>query len=488
MCAKQKLIDYYTSCPVQCRTGIYADSLDGTRLVYDVDSASFKPDTGSGKTIKVKKKLMRPIYSYQVSFENCKVLTEIYCAEEINKHGLKWSTTPIYSSEYNTLTRTYTEKGQGRAEKWFAAEKDFDVAELLAELYHRDEKLEADLKMRINAIAFIYSIPFGRMICDRFFVFSCHDLLVFFYSGEYSKLYESETDPIRLRFGLELEFTGISRGSAATVLAKCLGTVKEYIGGVYHKHIVTDEVGRQWMVTRDSSIQPIPEYSDKPEDYYRCELVTPICTVDDIPTIGKIVRALKKRGMKVNSSCGLHIHVDVQSMNEKQIINLVNLMACREELLFKALNVSESRRNRWCKSVDENFLMEINTGNIYSVNDLKKKWYGERARDTSWHYHDSRYHALNLHSLWQNKGVEFRMFNSTDDYREVTAYIHLALAICRHAMTLKRASYESRSRADDKTLFRSWLQQIGLSGERFAGTRKQLMKHFNEENTRRRAA
>ena len=75
----KKLIDYYKSCPVQCKTGVYADSTDGTRLYYDAESETFKPDTRSGKKTKVKKKLMRPMYSYRVSFEDGDVVTDIYC-------------------------------------------------------------------------------------------------------------------------------------------------------------------------------------------------------------------------------------------------------------------------------------------------------------------------------------------------------------------------------------------------------------------------
>lgn len=62
----KKLIDYYKSCPVQCKTGVYADSSDGTRLYYYEESADYKPDIRSGKKTKVKKKLMRPLYSYLV--------------------------------------------------------------------------------------------------------------------------------------------------------------------------------------------------------------------------------------------------------------------------------------------------------------------------------------------------------------------------------------------------------------------------------------
>ena len=482
----KKLIDYYKSCPVQCKTGVYADSTDGTRLYYDAESEAFKPDTRSGKKTKVKKKLMRPLYSYRVSFEDGDVVTDIYCVEEINKHGLKWNCQPVYHSVYHTKSCTYAENGNGHAAKWFAANKDFDVAELIAEQYNADKEEQFELFMELNIAVFIGQMPFGKKVREEFSEISYHAFLTYLYSGAYHKLCDREKDPTKFRFGIELEFTGIARGSAANVIAKQLGTEKKYVGGGYHRHIVKDSAGREWTVMRDASILPVPEHSNTPLDYYRCELVTPICTAEDIPTISKIINALRHRGMKVNASCGLHIHVDVQAMNERHILNLVNLMACKEDLLFKALNVSSSRRNRWCKGVDERFLSEINSSKIISINDLKRIWYGSHNYDSYLRYHDSRYHALNLHSLWQNKGVEFRMFNSTVDEKEVKAYIYLVLAMCQHATMLKRAAYTSRSKADGKAQFRSWLQQIGLNGKKFKSVREELMKNFKSERTERR--
>lgn len=482
----KKLIDYYKSCPVQCKTGVYADSSDGTRLYYDEESADFKPDIRSGKKTKVKKKLMRPLYSYQMSFDSGDVVTDIFCAEEINKHGLKWNRQPVYHSVYHTKSCTYNESGHGRAANWFAADKDFDVAELIAEQYNADKEEQFDLFMDLNIAVFIGQMPFGEKVREEFHTLSYHAFLTYLYSGAYRKLCDREKNPTKFRFGIELEFTGIARGSAAYVIAKQLGTEKKYVGGGYHKHIAKDSAGRIWTVMRDASISPVPENSNKPKDYYRCELVTPICTAEDIPTISKIINALKQRGAKVNASCGLHIHVDVKDMNERHIINLVNLMACKEELLFKALNVLRKRRNKWCKGVDNRFLSEINSSRIISINDLKQKWYGAHIYDSYLHYHDSRYHALNLHSLWQDKGVEFRMFNSTVDDKEVKAYIYLVLAMCQHATMLKRAAYTNRSKADEKTQFRAWLHQIGLTGKKYKGVRKQLMKNFKSDRTERR--
>lgn len=224
----------------------------------------------------------------------------------------------------------------------------------------------------------------------------------------------------------------------------------------------------------------IPEKRSKPKDIYKVELVTPILYDKDIPTIHQIITALRERGMKVNSSCGLHIHIDCSEWNDNSLINIVNIMANKEELLFRALDVPEVRRNRWCKGVNINFIKAVNRKKVFSITELKNEWYAGTSHDTLAHYHESRYHALNLHSYWQGKGIEFRLFNSTTDADEILAYLNLVRAICNYAvLQRRRAAYRSRSKADDKTKLRAWLQQLGLTGEEYAETRRQMIKRLN---------
>lgn len=75
-------------------------------------------------------------------------------------------------------------------------------------------------------------------------------------------------------------------------------------------------------------------------------------------------------------------------------------------ILFKALGVSESRASRWCKKNEERFVQRINASKPQTTAAIERLWYDGQSR--SYHHYDgSRYHALNLHSLWQGKGIEF---------------------------------------------------------------------------------
>ena len=65
-------------------------------------------------------------------------------------------------------------------------------------------------------------------------------------------------------------------------------------------------------------------------------------------------------------------------------------------------------------------------------------WYNGRD-GSNVHYHASRYHALNLHSVFQKGTVEFRMFNSTLHAGKVKTYIQFSLAIANQALTQRNA-------------------------------------------------
>ncbi len=86
-----------------------------------------------------------------------------------------------------------------------------------------------------------------------------------------------------------------------------------------------------------------------------------ICRYEDIEQIQGLVRKLREEGhMKVNGSCGLHIHVDGAQFDARTLRNLVNLVANKEDLIYRALNVKAGREMQYCKKTDPQFLRELN--------------------------------------------------------------------------------------------------------------------------------
>ncbi len=274
------------------------------------------------------------------------------------------------------------------------------------------------------------------------------------------------------KFGIEIEFTGMTRLQAARVIAKQLGTTERFDGGTYDAYSVTDNTNRKWKIVSDASIQATGGLNT------RCELVSPICDYKDIETIQEIVRQLRENGMKVNSSTGIHIHIDASTHTAQSLKNLANIMASKEDLLFEALEVNRERLERWCKKVDGNFLDRINKGRKKEMKDIRKIWYNGRD-EAHMHYSDTRYRALNLHSVWQKGTVEFRCFNSTTHAGKIKAYIQLCLAISHQAKIQAGATRRHTETTNHKYTFRTWLLRLGMIGEEFKTARLHLLKNLD---------
>lgn len=284
------------------------------------------------------------------------------------------------------------------------------------------------------------------------------------------------------KFGIELEFTGITRETAANVIAEYYDTYSKHMGGIYDKYVVRDEQRREWKIMSDSSI--IPQAS-VPSDYdsgqYKCEFVTPVCKYSDIEAIQDIVRLLRQKRAKVNYSCGIHVHVDGAAYDERSLRNLVNIMFSKEDILARALNIEEDRLDQWCKKADRTFVEKLNRSKRPPpMNEQRDMWYNTRdsLRCTFSHYDPTRYHMLNLHSYHSNGNIEFRCFNSTLHAGKVKAYIQFCLAVSAQALNQKRARTQQTVSTNECYTFRTWLIRIGLNGDEFKTCRGHMLANL----------
>lgn len=282
------------------------------------------------------------------------------------------------------------------------------------------------------------------------------------------------------RFGIEIEMTGITREAAAETAAEYFGTRSRYIGTYYDAYAALDPEGRQWKFMSDGSIDAQKRVGGKKisaDREYQTEMVSPICRYEDIVSIQEIVRKLKERGAFVNKTCGIHVHIDASPFDARTLRNITNIMASKEDLIYKALQVSVSREHSYCQKVEQRFLEELNRKKPKTLNGVERIWYGgDSRRDT--HYDDSRYHCLNLHSVFQKGTVEFRLFNGTLHAGKIKAYIQFSLAIGAQALNQSCASRRKTQTTNEKYTFRTWLLRLGLNGEEFATARYHLLKEL----------
>jgi hypothetical protein len=277
-------------------------------------------------------------------------------------------------------------------------------------------------------------------------------------------------------FGIEIEMTGITRATASKVVAGYFHTTATHIGGGYDSYTITDGDDRKWKIMRDASIHCANRTGEQAGSLYSVEFVSPICNYNDIQTIQELVRKLRGAGARVNSSCGIHVHIDASRHTPKTLRNIVNIMASKEDLLYKSLDVNVSREH-YCQKMDTHFLDEINKRPPLFMEQIKNMWY--EGDDRSYmHYDDSRYHALNLHSVFSKGTIEFRMFNSSLHAGVVKSDIQLCLAISHQALIQKSARHTKTVSDNEKYTFRTWLLRLGLIGDEFKTARHHLLKNL----------
>lgn len=282
-------------------------------------------------------------------------------------------------------------------------------------------------------------------------------------------------------FGIEIEMTGITRQRAAMVIAEYFESSAQYEGGVYGEYSIQDNENRNWKIVSDASIKcqrKIGNRKQASDRDYSVEFVSPICKYDDIEKIQELLRKLREAGGFTNKSCGVHIHINAAPFEAYQLRNLVNIIAAKEDMVYRALQVDSIRERRYCKKIDTDFLEKLNRKKPKTRSEFQKIWYnGEDGSHQ--HYHDSRYHCLNLHSVFQKGTIEFRAFNGSLHAGKLKAYIQFCMAITAQAYNQRSASPMKTVSDNEKYTFRVWLLRLGLIGDEFKTARKHLLDHLD---------
>jgi hypothetical protein len=284
------------------------------------------------------------------------------------------------------------------------------------------------------------------------------------------------------KFGIEVEFTGITREQAARVAADFLGGRVESLRDSYDTQKVTAPDGRVWKFMSDGSIRTEKKERGQTvstDKKYSVELVSPILAYRaDIETLQELIRKLRKAGGFANTSCGIHIHLDGANHTARSIRNFINIIASKNDLFYKALQI-EQDRVRFCKKMDAALVERMNRSKPATLSQIENIWYAGYGESRDRHYHSSRYHFLNLHSFFSgHHTVELRGFNSELHAGKIRSYIVLALALNKQALTQKSASSRKPQVENEKFALRTYLNRIGLIGDEFKNCREHLCKHL----------
>lgn len=291
------------------------------------------------------------------------------------------------------------------------------------------------------------------------------------------------------KFGVEVEMYNITRAKAADVVRETLDELTDMTWAVSDPGMHLDErkiyptmywrTPDVWKIESDASIKARTPFE-------RTELVSPILTWDQMPLLQQIIRNLRAAGAKSDPAhaCGVHVHVDGVGHTAQSLLNLTNIMASHEQLLIGSIGIAPSRMI-WCSTVNTRFLLLANRKKPSSLEDLKSIWYQAHGCNGNAHYDQSRYHMLNLHSFFEGKGVEFRLFqfDNFDSTRaagrkgglhagQLKAYVQLCLAMNYRALHTRAAKYAPLESANPRYTMRCWLLRLGFIGDEFATARR----------------
>ncbi|WLQ13240.1 amidoligase family protein [Hahella aquimaris] len=274
-----------------------------------------------------------------------------------------------------------------------------------------------------------------------------------------------------IKFGIEIETVKRTREQIARAIQSVTG------GGVFYRRTpvaydpwdVVDARGRTWKVVSDSSLSSVPAH-------LRAEVVSPVLGYNDIPLLQEVIRAIRRAGGKVDSQCGIHIHIDAALFNGANLANLAKMVYKQEPLILHALGVSSQRLRTFTRPISNELIQNIERERPRTTEQLNRIWYGYHNQQPI-HYDRTRYHGVNLHNVWYRGTVEFRWFEATLHAGKVKAYLQFCLALAAKALNAKTAY--SRKRSFDpqsaKYDFRVFLLRLGMIGEEFKTARRHLM-------------
>ncbi len=203
-----------------------------------------------------------------------------------------------------------------------------------------------------------------------------------------------------LTFGIEIECIGLNTHQAARAL--------QTNGYACANEGYTHNVMRTWKVVTDGSLS---------SRNGACEVVSPPLRGNDgLNEIRSVMKVLRDAGARVNVSCGMHIHIGVDSLTRTQQANLIKAHQRFQPAWDALLTERRVADGRWASR-----------RNVTNADRLAEQW--ETSTDVrTLSRQTNRYHALNINSFYKYGTFEFRLHHGSLNGKNATAWIALHLA------------------------------------------------------------
>jgi len=213
------------------------------------------------------------------------------------------------------------------------------------------------------------------------------------------------------KFGVEIEFVGITPNVAQAAIRNA-GVSCQYED---YNHATRNH----WKIVRDGSVTHYKGES------HTGELVSPpLSGKRGLDKLRKVVNAIKMAGATVNSSCGFHVHVDVNDFTPNQIVAIPYRYGYLESKINKFM--SHSRINsQWASTVSKNYSGIVD--NIRRSMTLYKYNFKKAAN-----FSTSKYRKVNISSYHRHGTVEFRQHEGIVDSEKAYNWVQFCLHFVEH--------------------------------------------------------
>jgi len=144
---------------------------------------------------------------------------------------------------------------------------------------------------------------------------------------------------------------------------------------------------------------------------------------DSLMQIKEVLALVRVYRGKALPTCGLHIHVNVRNLSDKQIFTIIKEWVHKQRFIAKKFNVSKERIENTCKLLPKSELHKLTEKEIHAFrNNLRTSF-------RNYGYLDEKYYSLNVTHLPKNdyQTIEFRLFGGSVNYREIKEAIYFTL-------------------------------------------------------------
>ena len=201
----------------------------------------------------------------------------------------------------------------------------------------------------------------------------------------------------------------------------------------------------RWTVEHDSSVDT------RQQDMYACEFVSPILVGQEgVQHVLAFTEWLKNLPSGVNQSCGMHVHVGIDSVigrgaSSAKVVNFLTKVAhltYRWQEALYAQSGTRRDRNSYCGRIQDESHWVINVREEHEKPDSAK----DRHRNSLNHL--ERYHAVNLQNMNGKGTVEFRAFAGTLNKQKMLHALWTVYSIIHNAkrnVSVKNLPFRQKS-------------------------------------------